>query len=101
MATLRFEPSGLVLEQPLDPVEGLRVLDVCDDYPGADVPYSCRSANCGTCRVRVLAGASLFAPPDEDELAVLDLFGNLPNERLACQLVMTVDGDATLEVADT
>ncbi|MCA9536298.1 MAG: 2Fe-2S iron-sulfur cluster binding domain-containing protein [Myxococcales bacterium] len=101
MARLRFEPAGLTFELPVDPVAGLRVLDVCDDYPAADIPYSCRSANCGTCRVRVLAGAAHFAPAGEDELAVLDLFGNLPGERLACQLVMVAEGDATLEAADT
>ncbi len=100
MARLRFLPAGFELTVALEP-GGLRVLDVCDDHSATQVPYSCRSANCGTCRVRVLAGDELFAPPGEDELAVLDLFGNLPAERLACQLVMVRDGEATLEVADT
>jgi ferredoxin len=100
MARLRFQPSGFELSLPLE-TRGLRVLDVCDDHPACEVPYSCRSANCGTCRVRVITGAELFSPPGEDELAVLDLFGNLPRERLACQLLMVADGEATLEVADT
>ncbi len=75
-------------------------MDLCDDHPEAGVPFSCRAANCGTCRVRVLEGDDLFAPADEDELAVLDLFGNLPQERLACQLELIRDGDATLEVCE-
>ena len=93
-------PSPSPFELPVDAQHGLRVLDVCDDHAETQLPYSCRSANCGTCRVRVLAGAEHFAPPGEEELAVLDLFGNLPHERLACQLVMVTDGSATLEACE-
>lgn len=100
MATLHFEPASVTVVLPLPAHDGLRVLDVCDDHAETLLPYSCRSANCGTCRVRVIAGDELFAPPGEDELAVLDLFGNLPRERLACQLVMVAEGEATLEACE-
>ncbi len=65
--------------------EGGRLLDVCDEE-GAPVPFSCRSASCGTCRVDVLEGADLLEPPADEELAILDIFGDDPARcRLACQ----------------
>lgn len=48
------------------------------------------NAICGTCHVRVVEGS--FAPPQGDELAVLDTFPKLyPNSRLACQLRVTAE----------
>jgi hypothetical protein len=52
---------------------GGRLLDVCDDVR-APVAFSCRGASCGTCRVEVVAGADLLAPPARGELEVLALF---------------------------
>jgi len=84
----------VVFESPAGPpVEaeasaGARVLDVCDEA-GAPVPFSCRSASCGTCRVEVLEGAELLEPPADEELDVLDIFGDDPAQRrLCCQLVL-------------
>jgi ferredoxin len=66
-------------------VEGGRLVDVCDDVRAA-VPFSCRSASCGTCRIDVLEGADLLEPPHSDELEVLQVFGDDPTRRrLACQ----------------
>jgi len=64
-----------------------RLLDACDEAR-APVAFSCRSANCGTCRVEVLAGADLLEPPRADELEVLALTSARPSERLACQIVV-------------
>jgi ferredoxin len=62
-----------------------RLVDVCD-RESAPVPFSCRSACCGTCRVMVLEGGDLLEPAAEDELEVLDAFGDDPAAvRLACQ----------------
>lgn len=62
-----------------------RLVDVCDEE-SAPVPFSCRSACCGTCRVLVVEGGELLEPAAEDELEVLDVFGDDPaNVRLACQ----------------
>jgi ferredoxin len=63
-----------------------RLIDLCDEAR-APVEFSCRAANCRTCRVEVLAGADLLDPPGEDELAVL---ASAPSragavQRLACQ----------------
>lgn len=63
------------------------LIDVCDDAR-APVQLSCRGANCGICRVEVLAGAELLDPPRADELEVLRLAGAPPGHRLACQAVV-------------
>ncbi|MGD0530129.1 MAG: 2Fe-2S iron-sulfur cluster-binding protein [Polyangiaceae bacterium] len=64
---------------------GTRLVDLCDEA-SAPVPFSCRSASCGTCRVDVLEGAELLEPPRDEELDVLDIFGDDPSRRrLACQ----------------
>jgi ferredoxin len=65
--------------------DGGALIDLCDER-SAPIPFSCRSASCGTCRVVVLEGADLLDPPRDDELDVLDAFGDDPAEtRLACQ----------------
>ena len=66
---------------------GTRLVDLCDER-NAPVPFSCRSASCGTCRVDVLEGGDRLAPPRDDELDVLDIFGDSPaRRRLCCQAV--------------
>jgi ferredoxin len=69
----------------VDAPEGGRLVDFCDER-AAPVPFSCRSASCGTCRVDVLEGGNLLEPPRDEELDVLDIFGDDPaRRRLACQ----------------
>jgi ferredoxin len=64
---------------------GTRLVDLCDEAR-APVPFSCRSASCGTCRVDVLEGAALLEGARDEELDVLDIFGDDPSRRrLACQ----------------
>ncbi len=82
MASIRFLPSGY--ESTIAP--GTKVIDLTDDEPRAEIPYSCRSASCGTCRVAVLEGADAFPAPEDDELHVLDLMLSPEGVRLACQL---------------
>jgi 2Fe-2S ferredoxin len=65
---------------------GKMLVDICDEHNAA-VPFSCRGASCGTCRVDVLEGMELVTPPLDVELDVLDVFGDDPQKRrLACQL---------------
>lgn len=84
MPVVVFESRGgpaLVVSSP----RGGRVLDLCDEYD-APVPFSCRSATCGTCRVHVLEGGTLFEPPAREEVELLRLMGDDPGRhRLACQ----------------
>jgi len=64
---------------------GAALVDLCDQL-NAPIPFSCRSASCGTCRLVVLEGANLLAEAEDEELQVLDAFGQAPPERrLACQ----------------
>jgi 2Fe-2S ferredoxin len=64
---------------------GASFVDACDEYE-APIPFCCRSASCGTCRVELLEGAEHLLPPAEDELDVLDMYGELSSRvRLACQ----------------
>ena len=82
MARVRFEPANVEIEVAV----GRRLVDVTDEHPETEVPYSCRSASCGTCRARVPVGIEAFAPPEDEELSVLDAFGDGPDTRLCCQL---------------
>ncbi len=79
---IRFEPSNIELAAK----EGDRVADLTDDRPDVMVPYGCRAANCGTCRVEVVEGEEAFKEPQEDEAEVLEIFGDEPRVRLCCQL---------------
>ena len=97
MPVVVFECPG----QPILEVSasgGARLVDLCDEK-SAGVPFSCRSASCGTCRVDVLEGADLLDPPTDEELDVLDLFGDDPTRcRLACQIRLRETGDGRLRV---
>ncbi len=91
MIRVRFEPSGF----EVDAEPGEAIMDITDANPAADVPYSCRAATCGTCRVQVLEGGDALSTADVDEIEVLDIFGDTPDEvRLCCQTKL-VDGAAT------
>lgn len=97
MAKVLFEPANYVVEgvQP-----GTALADLTDEHPDAEVPYSCRSASCGTCRVEVRQGADALSEPDDDELDVLEIFGNEPGVRLCCQIKLEKDEDVVLVVCD-
>lgn len=82
MTTVRFEPAGVEVEVQA----GARFVDVTDQHPESEVPYSCRSASCGTCRVSVEEGAEAMVAPEDDELEVLEAFGDEDGVRLCCQL---------------
>jgi 2Fe-2S ferredoxin len=81
--TIRFEPADVTVPNIR---AGSYLVDVTDEFPEAEVPYSCRSASCGTCRVKVVQGAEAFDPPEDDELEVLEAFGEPSDVRLCCQL---------------
>lgn len=86
MTQLRFEPSGFEVK---DVTKGTRIVDITDAHAAAGVPYDCRSASCGTCRVEVLEGAEALSDAEDEELNLLDIFGGQPRVRLACQMRVT------------
>ena len=96
---LRFEPSGF----EVDAQSGEAIMDITDANPAAEVPYSCRAATCGTCRVEVVEGGGALSEADEFELEVLEIFGDTPDRvRLCCQARLVGDGseNVTLRVCD-
>lgn len=99
MIRVRFEPSGF----EVDAQPGEAIMDITDANPAAEIPYSCRAATCGTCRVEVVAGGDALSTPDEFELEVLEIFGDTPDRvRLCCQarIVGGAHGPVVLKVCD-
>jgi ferredoxin len=70
---------------------GERLLDALDDSPQTGTVFACRGAHCGTCRVRVLAGAETLLPAADDEAETLRGHQSQPEERLACQIRICSD----------
>jgi 2Fe-2S ferredoxin len=88
MPLVVFESHGTGRVE-VDAPNGARLVDLCDER-GAPVPFSCRGASCGTCRIDVLEGAHLLEAPRDEELDLLDIFGDDPaRRRLACQARVT------------
>jgi ferredoxin len=99
--TVIFEPDPVDTTSSREPLvvsvpEGGALVDVCDSH-AAPIPFSCKSANCGTCRFEVLDGLSELLPAEDEELDVLDVFSSPPHHRLACQAKMK-PGTATLRI---
>lgn len=65
---------------------GLSVLELSrlNDVPHASVCSG--RGRCGTCRVRVMAGADRLSPATDGERATLQRLGAAPGERLGCQV---------------
>ncbi|MFO0686498.1 MAG: 2Fe-2S iron-sulfur cluster-binding protein [Sandaracinus sp.] len=96
MAKVRFLPSGYSCDVKV----GASLVDVCDEHPESEVPFSCRSASCGTCRVRVKEGGNLLSKAQDDELDVLEVFGDGKDVRLCCQIQLKEEGNLVLEVVE-
>lgn len=80
---------------------GTRLLDLADEHPELDLPFSCRAATCGTCRVEVMEGSDAFAEPEPEERDLLEAFGEPAGVRLACQaLVVRAVPTIRLRVVD-
>lgn len=71
----------------------LDAIDALEGRPEIWLPTACRSANCGTCKVRVVDGASELIPADPWEQDVLAQHQAAADERLGCQLCFTNDTD--------
>jgi ferredoxin len=76
---------------------GAALVDLCDEQ-NAPVPFSCRSASCGTCRIDVLEGGELLEPPRDEELDILDIFGDDPKRRRLCCQARAGQGEGRVRV---
>jgi len=81
--TIVFEANAIGREKRGELADGGDLLDLCDEIL-APVPFSCRSATCGTCQIHVLEGADLLEGPEAPEQELLELL-DVPGTRLACQ----------------
>lgn len=84
MPRIEFLESTAGRAKTIEVEGGCALVDVCDSH-FAPVPFSCRSATCGTCHVQVLAGGDLLEPPNEAEAELLSILRGPPGSRLACQ----------------
>ncbi len=100
MPRIEFLESAFGKAKTVDVPEGGALLDVCDrSY--APIPFSCRSATCGTCHVVVVEGGEHFDPPNDAEAELLALLRGPPTSRLACQAVLkSEDGVVRLRSVD-
>lgn len=81
----------------VDAPAGGALVDLCDTS-NAPIPFSCRSASCGTCRIVVLEGAHLLAEAEDEELQVLDAFGQTPPDRRLCCQAKALAGAGIIRV---
>jgi len=82
--TIEFLGNGFGPKKTVEADDGGALVDICDEH-FAPVPFSCRSASCGTCHVDVLDGMELLDEPEPLEQELLDLLGGSGGSRLACQ----------------
>jgi ferredoxin len=100
MPTVFFEGNVFGDDLEVEVPDGGPLVDVCDDAR-APVPFSCRSATCGTCRIEVVRGAELFEPREAPEEELLRILGDPSDFRLACQAKLKkTDGFVRLRIAD-
>ena len=84
MPTIEFCANTIGRMKRVEAPEGGELVDICD-HVLAPIPFSCRSASCGTCHVEVLEGVESLEPPKPEEQELLRLLGGEGTYRLACQ----------------
>ena len=87
MPKIEFLESHAGGPKTVEAPEGGALVDICD-LAYAPIPFSCRSATCGTCHVMVLEGGELLEPPSAAEAELLSLLRGPRGSRLACQAVV-------------
>jgi 2Fe-2S ferredoxin len=82
--TIEFCANSIGRSKRVEAPDGGDLVDICDHYL-APIPFSCRSASCGTCQVEVVEGSEYLEPPSPEETELLQLLGGEGSHRLACQ----------------
>ena len=100
MPIILFEGNLFGDDCEVDVPEGGAIVDICDEAT-APVPFSCRGATCGTCRIEIVEGAELLEPPEPAEEDLLSICADPPGVRLACQAKLKKgDGLVRVRIAD-
>ena len=79
MAKLIF----LNTNEEIDLPDNSRIKDICEQ---AGIPFACSEGVCGSCIIEVVEGMENLS---EYTQAEKDFFGEMQNERLACQCRIT------------
>jgi ferredoxin len=95
MATIVFAGNRFGAEKRIEAPEGGELVDLCDQY-FAPIPFSCRSASCGTCQIEILEGEEFLEPQNDAERDLLPLLGG--KGRLACQVRVRPDVEGIVRV---
>jgi ferredoxin len=90
VAKIEFLESAFGPAKVVDAPDGGALVDLCDIHY-APIPFSCRSATCGTCHVIVVDGAEHLEPPNAAEAELLGVLGGPKTSRLACQAVVKAE----------
>ncbi|MBI5346284.1 MAG: (2Fe-2S)-binding protein [Chlamydiae bacterium] len=75
MAKIIFVNTNEEVELP----DGSPIQEVCEK---AGIPFACSEGICGSCIIEVIEGMNNLTDPTQAEK---DFFGEVENERLACQ----------------
>lgn len=73
------------------------LIDMCEEHD-TSILFGCRDGACGACMIKVIEGAANVSPMQDHEKDFLETMAAAPNERLACQCI--VSGDVTIEVSE-
>jgi ferredoxin len=84
MPIIEFNGNVFGKSKTLETDDGGELLDLCDEH-FAPIPFSCRSASCGTCHIEVVEGAEHLEPPSAEERDLLQVLRGPESSRLACQ----------------
>ena len=84
MPIIEFNGNVFGKSKTLETEAGGELLDLCDEH-FAPIPFSCRSASCGTCHVEVVEGPEHLEPPSDEERDLLEVLRGPESSRLACQ----------------
>jgi ferredoxin len=79
--------------------QGRSLLDHLEDLK-VRLPFGCRAGSCGTCRVKVLAGAAALETPAPIEEDTVEGFSFGADVRLACRAIVkaSASGDLAIEL---
>jgi ferredoxin len=92
-ATVTFEDINVTVTVPA----GTRVIEISEKV-GSGITYGCREGDCGTCMMKVTAGADHLSVPSFLEDKVLRENFAAKNNRLACQ-AQVLGGEVSIRPA--